>query len=320
MTKISVIVPVYKVEKYVGECINSILAQTFKDFELILVDDGSPDKSGEICDSYAKKDNRIKVFHKKNGGVSSARNFGIDKAVGEWLCFIDSDDTIDSTYLEDFKLYKKGYDMYLQGYKRITPDSKIEKYSFEDFHSKDYYEILAFSEDIRIINSPCYKLYRRDIVIDKGLSYDSNTSYGEDHLFTLDYVRNINKIHYSITCGYNYIISDGESLSHKRIPLKEIIYYTVVSRKKQMDIFHASNSIVYLNAINRRMEQNITKTVRELFASTKSKEEYFLIHSSYRCLIESTNLCGISILRRMYLRLWSIMKPNLSYWILIKIL
>ena len=94
MTKISVIVPVYKVEKYVGECINSILAQSFKDFELILVDDGSPDKSGEICDSYAKKDNRIKVFHKKNGGVSSARNFGIDKAVGEWLCFIDSDDTI----------------------------------------------------------------------------------------------------------------------------------------------------------------------------------------------------------------------------------
>lgn len=94
MTKISVIVPVYKVEKYIGECINSILAQTFKDFELILVDDGSPDKSGEICDSYAKKDNRIKIFHKKNGGVSSARNFGIDKAVGEWLCFIDSDDTI----------------------------------------------------------------------------------------------------------------------------------------------------------------------------------------------------------------------------------
>ena len=92
LPKVSVIVPVYKVEKYLPECIESVLAQTFTDFELILVDDGSPDNSGKICDDYATRDSRIRVFHKENGGVSSARNLGIEKASGEWIALIDGDD------------------------------------------------------------------------------------------------------------------------------------------------------------------------------------------------------------------------------------
>ena len=83
--KISVIVPVYNVEKYLRRCIDSILVQTFTDFELLLIDDGSKDKSGEICDEYAKKDKRVRVFHKVNGGVSSARNLGLDYAKGQWI-------------------------------------------------------------------------------------------------------------------------------------------------------------------------------------------------------------------------------------------
>lgn len=90
--KISVIVPVYNTEKYLQHCIDSILAQTFTDFELLLIDDGSKDGSGVICDKYAAKDKRVKVFHKENGGVSSARNMGLDNAKGEWLIFLDSDD------------------------------------------------------------------------------------------------------------------------------------------------------------------------------------------------------------------------------------
>ncbi|WP_051192307.1 glycosyltransferase family 2 protein [Butyrivibrio sp. VCB2001] len=100
---ISVIVPVYNVEKYLVECIESILAQTYSSFELLLVDDGSKDKSGEICDEYKDKDGRIRVFHKENGGLSSARNKGIDEAKGDLFCFIDSDDTISIDYL--MKLY-----------------------------------------------------------------------------------------------------------------------------------------------------------------------------------------------------------------------
>ena len=99
--KISVIVPVYKAEKYLQKCVDSILGQTFRDFELLLIDDGSPDGSGAICDEYAKKDSRVRVFHKENGGVSSARNKGIDEAKGEWISFLDADDYWTESHLSD---------------------------------------------------------------------------------------------------------------------------------------------------------------------------------------------------------------------------
>ena len=98
--KISVIVPVYKAEKYLHRCVDSILAQSYTDFELLLIDDGSPDNSGAICDEYAIKDSRVRVFHKQNGGASSARNKGLDHANGEWVSFVDSDDWIEPQMVE----------------------------------------------------------------------------------------------------------------------------------------------------------------------------------------------------------------------------
>ena len=100
---ISVIVPVYNVEEYLPKCIESIINQTYKNLEIILVDDGSTDNSGRICDEYAKKDDRIIVFHKENGGLSDARNCGIDAATGDWVQFVDSDDYIHQTMVE--KMY-----------------------------------------------------------------------------------------------------------------------------------------------------------------------------------------------------------------------
>ena len=97
--KLSIIVPVYNVEQYLDKCIKSILNQTFKDFELILVDDGSIDNSGEICDEYAKKDSRVKVIHKKNGGLAAARNTGLIIARGDYVGFVDSDDWIEPRYV-----------------------------------------------------------------------------------------------------------------------------------------------------------------------------------------------------------------------------
>lgn len=100
MPKISIIVPVYKVEKYLHRCLDSIVAQTFTDWECILVDDGSPDGSGKICDEYAEKDGRFKVFHQENQGVSAARNKGLDNAKGEWIGFVDSDDWVSKEYFQ----------------------------------------------------------------------------------------------------------------------------------------------------------------------------------------------------------------------------
>ena len=109
----SVIVPIYNVEKDLCTCIDSILAQTFTDFELILVNDGSTDCSGKICDEYALKDSRIKVLHKENGGASDARNNGLDIAIGTRVCFIDADDYVDNNFLEIFN--KRDADMVVQG-------------------------------------------------------------------------------------------------------------------------------------------------------------------------------------------------------------
>ena len=106
MPKVSIIVPVYKAEKYLNRCVDSILAQTFTDFELLLIDDGSPDRSGEICDEYAKKDSRIRVIHKENGGVSSARQRGLDESIGEYTIHADPDDWVEEKNGKDASAQK----------------------------------------------------------------------------------------------------------------------------------------------------------------------------------------------------------------------
>ncbi len=142
LPKISIIVPVYNVEKYLNKCLDSILAQTFEDYELLLIDDGSSDKSGNICDEYEKKDKRVKVFHKENGGLSSARNAGIDAACGEYIGFIDSDDYIDNDMFEI--LYNSlienhadisvcgVYDCYNDRIERNNVDGKLYVFSDQD--------------------------------------------------------------------------------------------------------------------------------------------------------------------------------------------
>ena len=111
MPKLSVIVPIYNVEQYIHKCVDSILNQNFKDFELILVDDGSPDSCGKICDEYAQKDERVKVIHKVNGGLSDARNFGLEKAKGEYVSFIDSDDWVDENIYSESLKYMEENDL-----------------------------------------------------------------------------------------------------------------------------------------------------------------------------------------------------------------
>ena len=118
---ISIIIPVYNVEKYLKGCLDSVVSQTYKNLEIILVDDGSTDRSGKICDEFARQDNRIRVIHKQNGGLSSARNAGLDVMQGEYLAFVDSDDMIDETYIETL------YDM-IKKY-----NTKISMISFEFF-------------------------------------------------------------------------------------------------------------------------------------------------------------------------------------------
>ncbi len=139
MSRLTIIVPVYKVEKYIKNCVESILSQTYKDFKCIFIDDGSTDKSGEICDEYAKKDSRIQVIHKENGGLSSARNIGMELAESELICFVDSDDTIDFTMYEKLVSYLDEYncDAVMCDYQAHTEYDRIVP-SKNEFDGKEF--------------------------------------------------------------------------------------------------------------------------------------------------------------------------------------
>lgn len=172
--KISIIVPVYKVEKYLRVCVDSILNQTYRDLEIILVDDGSPDNCPKICDEYAEKDKRIKVVHQKNGGLSSARNTGIDIATGKYLMFVDSDDTIHPQMCEIlFKnLLETDADMSECGWKKVwdinNPNNQkyeASKTQYVTYENNDVFDLL-YNKKIPSIMTAWKKLYKKELFQD----------------------------------------------------------------------------------------------------------------------------------------------------------
>ena len=170
--QISIIVPVYKVERYLRKCLDSILAQTFSDFEVILVDDGSPDDCGMICDRYAISDGRIRVIHKENGGLSSARNAALDVAVGEYIMFVDSDDWVEPTFCETALniVLENEVDLGFFGYNNIYQNDNYEfLYKEERFtrsprlvHFSEAIKHLILKEDV-IYNFSWNKIYKRTL-------------------------------------------------------------------------------------------------------------------------------------------------------------
>lgn len=181
---ISIIVPVYNAEYTINRCINSILNQTFYDWELLLIDDGSKDNSKCICDIYAAKDKRIKVFHKENGGVSSARNLGLDNAKGKWITFIDSDDCIYENIfnlisLHDEDLLIFNYDIDYNGI--IQGGESIPHY----YNSYPIKTILNKYIYIELLRTPWSKFFKRHLI--NTLRFDTRIAIGEDSLFVLKY-------------------------------------------------------------------------------------------------------------------------------------
>lgn len=183
--KISVIVPVYKVEKYLPECIESVLAQTFTDFELILVDDGSPDNSGAICDAYAARDPRIRVFHKQNGGVSSARNLGLDNAKGEWIAFVDSDDWICPFCLEILyrKALEKNPDIVLADYWKDQGRIQISTEQRLPPAPNDITGVMRGFFEKKLVGVSYAKLFRKKLLEDAGIRFPENVRFAEDFVF-----------------------------------------------------------------------------------------------------------------------------------------
>ena len=212
---ISVIVPVYNVEKYLDECIESIINQTYKNLEIILIDDGSTDKSPVICDSWAEKDGRIKAVHKTNGGVSSARNMGLELVTGDYVGFIDSDDFIENDFYE---LLMNNLNTYNADVSRC-----IYRYAYDDGHTKASDElnesIVLFENNSDVLNDLhnsghksvvlWNKLYKASLT--KDVRFDESLKVGEDVVFNYFAFKNANRMVCQDIPKYNYRMRESSS-------------------------------------------------------------------------------------------------------------
>jgi glycosyltransferase involved in cell wall biosynthesis len=219
--EISIIVPVYKVEKYLNECIDSILAQTFTDFELILVDDGSPDNCPALCDAAAEKDSRVRVIHQQNKGLSGARNAGIDVARGNWLGFVDSDDMIDPTFCEKMlhAAVQAGAEMAVCNILRMKENKALD--SYQEHCLKD--EVLSREEIVhRIQLSPFYmvmtRLCRREVF--EKIRFPEGKNY-EDAFTAPEILEWVNKAACVAEPLYQYRLRSG-SIMHAAVTLKNL--------------------------------------------------------------------------------------------------
>lgn len=225
---ISIIIPIYNAEKYLEKCITSILGQSYSDFELLLIDDGSRDGSAVICNYFRKRDSRIKYFYQQNKGVSAARNNGLEKASGKYLTFVDADDWIEETYLEKLFTGIEKKELALCGYKQIEEDREFYIYEAKlkaiknilPFFAK---ENLVFGEKNSIVDLSSVKgyvwrcLFLKETIDDNKIHFDENVFLSEDLIFLLTYINSIciKEIAYVEEYLYNYV-RHAESACRKK--------------------------------------------------------------------------------------------------------
>lgn len=280
-TKISVIVPIYNSEKYLDNCISSVLNQSYENFELILVNDGSTDKSLLICEKYRAMDYRIKVLDKENGGVSSARNLGIRKASGDYILFLDSDDWYDELFIESFILYlnKEFVDekMLLVGGFKIVEKNKTTEIRYGENKEIEFDNIFEICNK-PLLASPFNKLYSKKIIIENNLKFDLSTSFGEDFIFNLNYIKYIDKLYVLNSCYCNYRRFNEDTLSNKYIPdlfeknikiyrlFKEVLISKNVFNQFNRETFY----IAYLGLLNKSIANVCSRKYPEkLFVKIK---------------------------------------------------
>lgn len=238
--KVSIVIPVYNASKYLSKCLDSVINQSYRDIEIILVDDGSTDNSGKICDDYADNDKRIAVLHGKNSGVSTARNNGIKSSTGEYVTFVDSDDIIHPDYIK--KLVNNLNDDVLpvcqieNFYDEVIfLDNEKEKIKLDKSH---FIELCKWT----LLNTPCCKLYNLDIIRKNKILFDAKLSLGEDLLFNFDYLNYIDKITIVNQKLYYYRRSENDTLSTAYNPemmaIQLLLFdkYTEFFEKTSMDI------------------------------------------------------------------------------------
>ncbi len=225
MIKISVIIPVYNAEKTLNKCVDSVLGQNFSSFEILLINDGSTDKSKDICQTLKKADSRISFFDRENGGAAKARNFGIDNAKGEYFCFVDSDDYLSDGALEF--MYSKAKecdaDILMCGY--IMENGNKSSYIKAEngiFCGEEINKVIPEIKSKNLIDSPCNKLYKASFVLNSGVKMPENETF-EDTDFNLNLLKFSPKFVVSDKCFYHYVLHMGSTTRRYNKSKLEII-------------------------------------------------------------------------------------------------
>ena len=264
--KFSIIVPVYKVEQYLEKCLDSILNQTYKDFELILVDDGSPDNCPAICDEFAKKDSRIIVIHKENGGVSSARNEALKIAKGEFIWCIDSDDYVETNALEILSQYieKNSADLYVfdRGLSENYPIENLDRL-FYDHYFKYHFGF-----------APWNKIYKNSILQDNAILFDTEEAIGEDLLFNITYYTKIKSLEFLEENLYHWTIREDSavhSFDPKRYKNQMRLYSKITDMLENL-VSKEVLAILFVSHIVAGLNQSFPKF--EFFKFRKIIQEY----------------------------------------------
>ena len=317
--KISVIVPVYNVEKYLSRCVDSILSQSFSDFELILVNDGSTDSSEKICDEYGKKDGRVKVIHKKNGGQSSARNAGIKNSIGEYISFVDSDDWISKDYLDYLYLLIKKYNADVSSANFIFTSKeniKFPVYSREKL-VKNTYSILQFylkqdkmhgKNDFAVWG----KLYKKELFYD--VKFPIGKIY-EDNIINFEILKKCNRYVKSSKIIYAYFQRIHSTTKSKLLKKHLVLIDSsiemlnlagrdkklIVLCKRKIAMSYFSILAMYVRFGTDLPEEKIDELVEEY---KKIKKDYLKTEISIKIHIISLLMCrNIRLCRNMYLRI-----------------
>lgn len=279
---ISIIVPVYNVEKYLDRCIQSILNQTFKDFELILVDDGSTDNSGFICEKYKEMDNRIVVIHKENGGLSSARNTGLDIAIGKYIGFVDSDDYINENMYEILynEAIKNNSDVVVSDFEKVCENKehinyKLDKYEIENYNNIEALNQLFESKNVIFIVA-WNKLYKRQIF--NNLRYEEGKIYEDE--FIIHKILYESKITTFIDLKLYYYVQRENSITQSKFSVKNLMAIEAMEdriqffkKMKKIDLMQKSE-VLYIGVFFRsynKAKENLSEYKKEF----KKYKKYF---------------------------------------------
>lgn len=289
--KISMIVPVYNVEQYLERCVKSIMNQSYSNLEILLVDDGSTDKSAGICDALSLLDCRVKVIHKQNGGVSSARNVGLAVSTSEYVMFVDADDWLDSMLCESLLYASNNADFIITGYSWITKN-KTEVVSMES----QMYQFPIDAENMfeklygnHLLNAPWGKMYKRNVIGEQ--QFDKRIELGEDLIFNLRYLSKCSNIVYIDGGGYFYnCANDNAATKRMRENDLEQISYLYFKTLEFEEAFCKSKKTRYL--VDQAYFEAGIGVVQRLFYSDSTCQEKKMVVKKMFSLNEYMKCCG----------------------------